>query len=88
MSPGRRKLRTEGVIVTGPADPATPDPDNESICGELGALLITDKYAVLGPIARGVKVTCTVHVAAGVRFPGQLVLCAKSPAFGPMIENP
>jgi hypothetical protein len=32
MSPGRRKLRTEGVIVTGPADPAMPDPDSESIC--------------------------------------------------------
>jgi hypothetical protein len=76
------------VIETGPADPATPDPDSEIICGESGALLITDKYAFLGPIARGVKVTCTVHVADEARFPGQLVLCTKSPAFGPMIENP
>ena len=76
------------MIITGPADPAIPDPDSEIICGELGALLTTDKSALLAPIASGVKVICTVHVADGARFPGQLVVWVKSLAFIPTIEKP
>ena len=74
--------------MTGPADPAPPAPDSAIICGEFGALLTTDKYALLGPIASGVKITCTGHVLDGARFPGQLVVSVKSLASTPTIENP
>jgi hypothetical protein len=44
--------------------------------------------AVRVPVAVGVNVTLTVQLALGPKLVGQLFVCAKSPAFVPVIVMP
>src|SRR5438045_6823318 len=54
-------------------------------CGLLPALSVTLSEAVRVPVPVGEKFTLILHCAPGASEPGQLLVCAKSVAFVPLI---
>jgi hypothetical protein len=81
------KLRLVGEKLTAGAV-ATPVPLSATVCGEAGALSVTETLAPRDPAALGVKVTEIEQLepAASVEgLSGQVFVCAKSPAFVPVI---
>ena len=54
-------------------------------CGLDAPLSVMDRDADRVPLAVGVKVTFTVQEPDAARLAGQLLVCAKSPAFVPVI---
>jgi hypothetical protein len=71
-----------------PTPGAVPVPLKAAVCGLPLALSLTLTLADLLPLAVGLKVTLMVHVPFAARVDGlngQLLACAKSPAFVPAI---
>jgi hypothetical protein len=62
---------------------SAPVPESAIDCGELPALSVTTIEPVAGPAPAGVKVTLTMHVAAGARVAPHVVLLAKLATFVP-----
>src|SRR5262249_52295923 len=66
----------------------TPVPFNVTVCGLLAALSVMVTFAVRAPTANGVNVTLIAQLAFAasvVGLSGHVVVCAKSPAFVPVI---
>lgn len=72
----------EGVATA--AAGAAPVPDSATVCGVPDASSVIESDAVREPVAVGVNVTVAVQLAPAARLWGQLFVCAKSPAFGPL----
>ena len=60
-------------------------PVTVAVCGLDTPLSVIDSDADRDPVALGVKVTFTVQELAAAMLAGQLLVCAKSPALGPVI---
>ena len=64
-------------------EPVVPLPVKLATWGAFGALSEILKDAVRAPKSLGEKFTLILHCAPGASEPGQLLVCAKSPGFGP-----
>ena len=60
-------------------------PLKETFSGLSAALSVMDTLALLLPVVLGVKVTLIVHDALTASEPGQVLVCAKSPALVPVM---
>ena len=60
-------------------------PETDAFCGLLDALSVIVTAAVLLPVAVGVNVTVIVHVPVVGKLAGQLLVCAKSAGFVPVM---
>ena len=74
-------VRDVGESVTD----ATPVPLRLAVCGLPLALSVTVKVPVRVPVAEGVNVTLMVHWAPAASELLQLLVCAKSPLFAPVM---
>src|SRR5579872_320662 len=77
------KLRLVGLRLTAGAS-TLPVPLSARFCGLSGALSVKVTLALFVPVAPGVKVTLMVQDAPLLSVLGQLLVCAKSPAFVPL----
>src|SRR5690348_2228845 len=73
-----------GDGVTGGPGAAVPVPDSATVCGVPDASSVIVSDAARAPVAVGLKVTVAVQLAPAARLPGQVFVCAKSPAFAPV----
>jgi hypothetical protein len=67
---------------------AVPVPVSETAWGDPAALSAMEREAVRLPAEAGVKATVMVQVAAAASDAPQLLVCAKLPAFVPLMEMP
>jgi len=74
--------------LAGPAEGPIPVAINGTLVGDPGASELTLNAAERPPSTLGVTVICAVHDAPGGSGTPQLLTCAKSLAFVPVIEKP
>jgi hypothetical protein len=85
------KVNVVGLNVTIGALAAAPVPVRGTLCGLPAALSATLTFAARAPVAVGLNVTLIVQFAFAASvagLTGQVFVCAKSPAFAPVIETP
>ena len=80
------KVTAVGRNVTAGAY-TVPVPVKGTVCEPPGALSVSTKEAVRAPATGGVKVTLIVQEALTASEVGQLLVCAKSLAFVPVIAT-
>jgi hypothetical protein len=61
-----------------------PVPVNDTCCGDVAALSVNTRFAIRFPVAPGVNVTVTRHLAPAATLVPQLFVTAKSAAFAPL----
>ena len=80
------KLRLVGLRFATGAGTAVPVPLNVAVCGELEALSATERTAVKLATDAGVKVMEIVQLAEAAMVAPQVLVCAKSAGFAPVME--
>lgn len=65
----------------------SPVPLKLMVCGLLPALSLTVSEALRDPAAEGVNLTVIVQLLPAATLPPQLLVCAKSPAFVPLMAR-
>ena len=89
LSGSEPKVRLDGETTAAgapvPPAPAVPVPERVTDCGLPVALSVRVRAAVRDPLAAGVKVTLIVQLAPAATLAPQLLVCAKSLGFVPVM---
>jgi len=80
------RLRLVGLKFATGAGTAVPEPLKVAVCGELEALSATESVAVKLATNAGVKVIEIVQLAEAASVVPQVLVCAKSAGFAPVME--